>query len=89
VGRLTDCEHCLHRFEVEPGLRGALVNCPDCGRATRAAGDGDPLWTGLKLLSALGVVALTVVVGLAQGLPAGLLAGAAGAVLLWLLSLAA
>ncbi len=85
----TDCEHCLNRFEAELGLEGALVNCPDCGQATRAAGDGDWLWSGLKILALIAVVAVGILVSTQYGVVIGLGAALAGAALLWLISQAA
>ena len=63
----VECEHCHKFFEAPTTLRGALVNCEVCGRATQVPGSNDWAWRA--------TVVLGVMIAIGAGLAVGVLSG--------------
>jgi uncharacterized paraquat-inducible protein A len=79
------CEHCGHSFAAPPGSRGAIVNCPACGKAVQVEGEApDALW----LLIRVGIVAGALLIAWGLSSTAGPLVGIAVGALVIALALA-
>jgi len=69
-------------FPLPKSAAGSLQNCPECGRATKIAGDNDPLWAGVQGMAVFGLVLATVLAFQVAGPAAGLSALVAGGLIL-------
>jgi hypothetical protein len=80
------CPHCRAVLEVAGRMRGALVNCAQCGRVVEVPGLRDPLWLLARIgaLAAAGVAVWAVAEVSTPWL--GALAGEALLALAWLVS---
>ena len=78
------CQSCGARFDVPKDKAGAIVNCPECGKAVEVEGTNDLLWTLTKIGTALVVVvAVSAIVAPTFGANAAALVSAVILGLLW------
>lgn len=59
-------------FPLPKSAAGSLQNCPECGRATKIAGENDPVWAGVRGIAVFGLVLATVLAHQVAGPAAGL-----------------
>lgn len=82
------CQGCTHRFRAAGTLKGGLINCPHCSRATPVPGGPEPLFwflLGVGILIVLGIAGAFYVSG---SLTAAIVALTVGAALLLITVLA-